>query len=57
MNIDITGALLKLSLSMAILNSQYKEGASDVNVQWRTLINSNKTLHVYFRTLNLSDTA
>ena len=57
MNIDITGALLTLSLSMAILNSQYKEGASDVNVQWRTLINSNKTLHVYFRTLNLSDTA
>ena len=38
MKIDITGALLTLSLSIVILNSQCEEGASDVNVYWRTLI-------------------
>ena len=39
-NIDITGSLLTLSLSILILNSQCKEGASDVNVHWRTPITS-----------------
>ena len=38
MNIDITGALLTLSLSLVMLKSQCKEGASDANVYWRTPI-------------------
>ena len=37
-NINITSALLKLSLGNFILNSQYKEGASEVNVARRTFI-------------------
>ena len=32
MNIDITGALFALSLSMFILNSQCNEDASDANL-------------------------
>ena len=36
MKIDLTGALFRLSSSILKRNSQCKEGASDVNIHWRT---------------------
>ena len=38
MNIDITGALFALSLSILILTSQCAEDASDLNDHWSTAI-------------------
>ena len=40
MNIDITGVLVKLCLSIFIVNSQCNEGANDINIQWKTYINN-----------------
>ena len=34
MNMDITGVLITLSLSILMLISHYKNGASDVNVHY-----------------------
>ena len=45
MNIDIKSLL---TLSILILNSQYKDGASDVNVSGRASIIGHYTLRIAF---------
>ena len=38
MNIDITCALSTLRIQYEYAQTQFKKGASDINVHWRTLI-------------------